>query len=73
MMRRDLPAYIHLVDHLKSRGHAQTTGAAEKLILQGRVRSGDDILGIGVVIGRPPFVQPRVPATLRDSIEVAPA
>lgn len=46
-MRRSPDAYIDLVDYLKARGHAQTTGEAEALILAGRVRSESHTLGIG--------------------------
>lgn len=45
-MRRTLPAYIDLVQYLKLRGHAQTTGEAEQVILDGRVRSESHKLGI---------------------------
>lgn len=46
-MRRSPDGYIDLVDYLKSRGHAQTTGEAEAIILAGRVRSESHKLGIG--------------------------
>jgi hypothetical protein len=47
MLRRELPAYIDLVQWLKDRRYAQTTGQAEKMILDGRVRSESHKLGIG--------------------------
>lgn len=57
--------YIDLVVYLKDRRFARTTGEAEKLILDGRVRSESHKLGIGkgmkvkessklaVLLGRP--------------------
>ena len=47
LLRSELPAYIDLIQWLKDRGYAQTTGQAEKLILAGRVRSESHKLGIG--------------------------
>lgn len=93
-MRSDLPAFIDLVDYLKIRRLARTTGEAEKLILDGRVSSESHKLGIGegkkvkasarmkAALGRPledddfevvPVVDRRVPAKLRDSIQVSSA
>jgi hypothetical protein len=38
-------AHINLIDWLKARGHAQTTGAAVKLLLDGKVRVESHIVG----------------------------
>lgn len=40
-----LPAYIDLVDWLKTRGHAQTTGAAKRLMLDGKVKVDSHTVG----------------------------
>ena len=45
-LRSDLPRWIYLIDYLKSYGHAQTTGEAEKIILAERVRAESHKLGI---------------------------
>lgn len=47
MLRKELPAFIDLIQWLRVRGYAQTAGQAEKLILDGRVRSESHTLGIG--------------------------
>lgn len=47
LLRNELPAYIDLIDWLKVRRYASTTGEAEKMILDGRVRSESHKLGIG--------------------------
>jgi hypothetical protein len=94
VLRAELPAYIDLVEYLKTRGHAQTTGEAEKIILAGRVRSESHKLGItqqeqpkrharikarvGLLLTADDYettdvVQRRVPAKLRDTIQVLPA
>lgn len=44
--RHKLPAHFDLVQWLKDRNHAQTTGEAERLILAGRVRSGSHKIGV---------------------------
>ena len=46
-LRRTPTAYIDLIAYLKDRGYAQTSGEAEKIILDGRVRSDSHKLGIG--------------------------
>lgn len=46
MLRRDIPAFIDLIEWLKVRGYAQTTGQAERLILDGKVKSESHKLGI---------------------------
>lgn len=72
-----LPVYIDLIDWLKTRGHAQTTGEAKKIILARRVKSESHALGIK----REPMlvknkvelvdtVDPYVPATLRETLHV---
>lgn len=45
-LRASPPHFIDLVEYLKDRGHAQTTGEAERIILAGRVRAGSHKLGI---------------------------
>jgi hypothetical protein len=45
-MRRQLPAYIDLVQYLKDRRYARTTGEAEEIILAKRVKSESHVLGI---------------------------
>jgi hypothetical protein len=82
-LRRSLPRYLDLVEYLKVRRLAPTTGAAEKLILDGRVVSSinDEVLGISTIPwidekGKPTtkqVVQRRVDASLRGKIEVASA
>lgn len=47
LLRKELPAYLDLIQWLKDRRYAQTTGQAEKMILDGRVRSESHKLGIG--------------------------
>lgn len=39
------PSSIDLIDWLKTRGHAQTTGAAVKLLLGGHVRIDSHVVG----------------------------
>lgn len=73
--RTPLPAYIDLIDWLKTRGHADTSGQARKLILAERVKSESHTLGIqrtgaGVVLDGQ---WPRVPARHAASIRVVPA
>lgn len=48
-LRVSLPAYIDLIDWLKTRRYVQTTGEAERLILAGRVKSESHTLGIAKV------------------------
>lgn len=77
--RHPLPAYIDLIQWLKLRGIAQSTGHAEKIILAGRVRSDSHRLGVitvkvfegGKVIDKE-IVQSRVPAKLRQTLHVLP-
>ena len=45
-LRSSLPASIDLIQYLKDRGHAQTTGQAKAIILAGRVRADSHKLGI---------------------------
>lgn len=46
-LRSSLPARFDLVQWLKDRRYADTTGQAEKIILAGRVKSESHTLGIG--------------------------
>ncbi len=68
--RRPLPAYIDLVRWLKDRGHAQTTGGANRLLVAGRVRS--DSHTVGRMRGpKDEWVPARlVPANLRERLVV---
>jgi hypothetical protein len=54
LRRTPLPAYIDLIEWLKDRGHAQTTGEAKKIILDGRVKADSHVLGIAKI----PMLQP---------------
>lgn len=45
-LRLALPVHFDLVDWLKMRRHAQTTGEANRLILDGRVRNGSHRIGV---------------------------
>lgn len=68
---------IDLVQWLKDRGHAQTTGQAERLILDGRVRSESHPLGRmhTPTLSDPDkhIVMRLVSASVRDTIEVVSA
>jgi hypothetical protein len=71
--RRPLPTYIDLIDWLKLRGYATTTGQAVKLLLDGKVRSDSHVIGrerISASEAERWAVVQRVPASLRDSIRV---
>lgn len=45
-VRPALPVYFDLVDYLKLHRFAQTTGEANRLILDERVRSGSHVIGL---------------------------
>jgi ribosome-associated protein YbcJ (S4-like RNA binding protein) len=62
LMRQKLPAYIDLVQWLQDHGHADTAGAARKLIADKRVKTRG-----GNVLGRE---TPLVDAKLRREITV---
>lgn len=76
MVSVSLPAYIDLVQWLRSHGHATSAGAARKIIAAGRVKSESHVLGKEgvveyVVNGVPRLMgNPRVPAHLRSSLYV---
>jgi hypothetical protein len=78
--RTPLPAYIDLVQYLKDRRYAQTTGQANRLILAGRVKSESHRLGVrtvkvfegGKVIDKD-VVDRYVPASFRPTIRVVKA
>ncbi len=77
-LRRSLPAHIDLIDWLKTRGYAQTTGEARKIILDRHVRSESHVLGIkkiptlvGDKVEDVDIVVPYVPAELRSTLRVA--
>ncbi len=75
LLRRTPPAFIDLVQWLKLRGHAQTTGGAYRLMAEGKVLAGDHVIGRERVahegeIGWLP--SPRVEARHRDQLRIAP-
>ena len=73
-LRRTPPAYIDLIQWLKLRGHAQTTGEAKRLLTDGKVRSNSHPVGrtrIQVTEDDHIWLPDRfVPARLRDSLIV---
>ncbi len=74
LMRRTPPAFIDLVQWLKLRGHARTTGAAYRLMAEGKVLSGDHVIGRERVVheGEVGWLpSPRVEARHRDHLRVA--
>jgi hypothetical protein len=75
----NVPALIDLVDYLRTRGHASTTGEARKIILAGRVRADSHTLGVrrvptmdGDKVAMVDIVDPLIPADLRGAIQVLP-
>jgi ribosome-associated protein YbcJ (S4-like RNA binding protein) len=53
--RRSLPAFIDLIQYLKSRNYADTTGQAVRLLVDGKVRVDSHIIGrerARAVVGR---------------------
>jgi hypothetical protein len=76
LMRQTPTAYIDLIEWLRSRGHADTAGAARRLIKSGRVQSESHPLGRNEVQSSTIFGverlfgNPRVPASMRDTIVV---
>lgn len=81
MLRGKPDRYINLVQFLKDRRYVRTSGAAEKLILDGRVQAEGEVLGVGQVpmldqrgeVVQKDVVFPLVAADLRSKIEVVPA
>lgn len=80
LLRYPLPAYIDLVQYLKLRRYARTTGEAKKIILAGRVKSESHVLGIvnlptlvDGTIKDMDHVSPLIPAHLRPTIHVVDA
>lgn len=65
---------VDLIEWLKSHGHAQTTGAAVKLLIDGKVRIDSHIVGRTETPIAPDItvwaVAPLVPAHFRDRITV---
>ena len=45
LTRHSLPAYIDLVQYLKDRRYAKTTGQAKRMLLDGKVRVGANAVG----------------------------
>lgn len=81
MLRQTPPAQIDLVQWLQAHGHADSAGQARQLIASGRVQSESHPLGREEIeehkgLGLPGhgaqryFGNPRVAASLRDSIVV---
>lgn len=76
MVTVPLPASVDLVSWLRSHGHAQTAGAARKIIAAGRVKSESHVLGKEAVVeyvvnGQVKLLgNPSVPAHLRSSLYV---
>lgn len=78
-LRRTPTPYIDLIDWLKTRGYAQTTGEAKRLILARKVMSESHPLGVRKVPQLRPdgkiedveVVDPYVPASVRDTLRVA--
>lgn len=77
--RRPLEASLDLIQWLKDRRYAQTTGEAKKIILAKRVTADSHTLGVqtrpvlqadGVTIKDEDFVSPYVPSKLRTRIAV---
>lgn len=77
--RTPLPAYIELIDWLKFHRHADTTGQAIKLLVDGRVRSESHVIGrekVTVLDSKTDkqierwVPTSRVPASLRDTLHV---
>jgi hypothetical protein len=64
-VRVPLPVNFDLVEYLKLHRHAQTTGAAERLILGGRVRNGSHVVGLTQV----PVMQPDGQIKNEDAVE----
>lgn len=77
-LRRTPPAYIDLIDWLKTRRHAQTSGQALTMLADGRVMSESHVVGRRREIVRKPdgkeaevwVADPRVPAKLRNTLRV---
>lgn len=75
--RRPLPAFIDLIDWLKTRGYADTTGQATRLMVGGKVRADSHIIGRERVkfLFKGKYVErwepvAYVPASLRNAIRV---
>lgn len=73
-LRRTPDAYIDLIHWLKLRGHAQTTGQAKQLLIDGKVRSNSHPVGrtrLQLTEEDHIWLPDRfVPARLRDSLIV---
>lgn len=78
-----LQAHIDLVDYLKERRYAQSTGQAKAMLLAGKVRAGANVVGRSpdpnakAVPGQPDMtdgfvLQRTIPARLRGEIQVLP-
>lgn len=74
LRKNSIPAYIDLVQWLRDHKHADTAGAAQKLITEGRVKSDSHTLGLTPVHlegGKEIQVPSRfVPAKYRPTISV---
>lgn len=81
-LRQKPDTVINLVEYLKLRGYAQTTGEAKRIILDRRVRSESHTLGIqqGIVTGKNEqgklefkvgdVVAPLIPSHFKDTLVV---
>lgn len=75
-MRKELPRQLDLVQWLVDHGHADTTGAAQRLILARRVRSESHPVGVEQIptlsaegkIVNVDVVQRYVPASTRSTL-----
>jgi hypothetical protein len=71
MLRRTPTAYIDLIQWLKDRDYAQTTGEATRLILAEKVRVDSHAVGFFKIDGEK-FLSVRIPAEHRGNITVLP-
>jgi hypothetical protein len=75
LLRRELPRYIDLVQWLKDRGYASTTGQAKAMMLDRRVKADSHVVGISTYYdplygGDVPYAERYIRADLRDSLRV---
>lgn len=76
LLRRTPPARINLVEWLKDRRYARTTGEAHRLLLDGKVKSESHPVGTAFEYDkegrRHKVVAPLVSAELRKTLQVLP-
>lgn len=72
LFRRELPAYLNLIDWLQDHRYAQTAGGARTLIRNKRVKSESHVVGLVKATNargdQLEFVQPHVPASMRATL-----